>query len=221
MKPMGAAAPTNPNWETDMTDFTTALDANILRAALICTSTEETRYYLQGVSIEPNPRDLRVVSTDGHRLFCARIDVVVDVDVDKFLIPKDALARALKGYKHTHLCISREGNLWRAGDVVFTPIDGVFPESWSRVIPQDPPATSTAAHFNPAYLVDMKKIAEALCGKGSVASVYQDGLNPALVTFGAREDCLAVVMPHRNDNLLEPQARRSLVHSLITIPTTA
>ena len=202
-----------------MTDFSIQLNTNILRAALICTSDEETRYYLQGVSIEPNPRDLRVVSTDGHRLFCARIDVVVDVD--KFLIPKDALARALKGYKHTHLYISREGNLWRAGDVVFTPIDGVFPDSWPRVIPQDPPATLTAAQFNPAYLADMKKIAEALDGKGSIASIYQDGMNPALVTFGAREDCLAVVMPHRNDNLLGPQARRSLVHSLITIPTTA
>jgi len=202
-----------------MTDFSIQLNTNILRAALICTSDEETRYYLQGVSIEPNPRDLRVVSTDGHRLFCARIDVVVDVD--KFLIPKDALARALKGYKHTHLYISREGNLWRAGDVVFTPIDGVFPDSWPRVIPQDPPATLTAAQFNPAYLADMKKIAEALDGKGSIASIYQDGMNQALVAFGAREDCLAVVMPHRNDNRLGPQARRSLVHSLTTIPTTA
>lgn len=205
-----------------MTDFTIALDANILRAALICTSTEETRYYLQGVSIEPNPRDLRVVSTDGHRLFCARVTDAATVP-EKFLIPRDALARALKGYKHIDLYISREGNLWRAGDVIFTPIDGVFPDSWPRMIPQDPPATSTAAHFNPAYLVDMKKIAETLDGKGSVASVYQDGENPALVTFGAREDCLAVVMPMRNKgfNLLGPQARRSLVHSLITIPTTA
>jgi DNA polymerase III sliding clamp (beta) subunit (PCNA family) len=204
-----------------MTDFSIQLNTNILRAALICTSDEEVRYYLQGVSIEPNPRDLRVVSTDGHRLFCARIDVVVDVD--KFLIPKDALARALKGYKHTHLYISREGNLWRAGDVVFTPIDGVFPDSWPRVIPQDPPATLTAAQFNPANLADMKKVAEALDGKGSVASIYADGENPALVTFGAREDCCAVVMPMRNNafNLLGPQARRSLVHSLITIPTTA
>lgn len=204
-----------------MTDFTIQLNTNILRAALICTSDEETRYYLQGVSIEPNPIDLRVVSTDGHRLFCARIDVVVDVD--KFLIPKDALARALKGYKHSVLYISREGNLWRAGDVIFTPIDGVFPDSWPRIIPQDPPANLTAVHFNPAYLVDMKKIAETLNGKGSVASVYADGENPALVTFGEREDCLAVVMPMRNSafNLLGPQARRSLVHSLITIPTTA
>ena len=204
-----------------MTDFTIAIDANILRAALICTSTEETRYYLQGVSIEPNPRDLRVVSTDGHRLFCAR---VADTTVpEKFLIPKDALARALKGYKHTHLFITCESNLWRVGDVLFMPIDGVFPESWPRVIPKEVPETMTAAQFNPANLVDMKKIAEALNGKGSVASVYADGENPALVTFGAREDCLAVVMPMRNKgfNLLEPQARRSLVHSLITIPTTA
>ena len=202
-----------------MTDFSIALNAGIMRAALICTSDEATRYYLNGVSIEPNPCDLRVVSTDGHRLFCARVDDTTAPE--KFLIPKDALARALKGYKHSVLYISREGNLWRAGDVVFTPIDGVFPDSWPRVIPQDPPATLTATQFNPANLVDMKKIAEALNGKGSIASIYQDGMNPALVTFGAREDCLAVVMPYRNDNLLEPQARRSLVHSLITIPATA
>jgi len=205
-----------------MTDFTVALDANILRAALICTSTEETRYYLQGVSIEPNPRDLRVVSTDGHRLFCALVTGAATVP-EKFLIPRDALARALKGYKHTHLYISREGNLWHAGDVIFTPIDGVFPESWPRTIPKDAPEKLTAAHFNPAYLVDMKKIAEALGGKGSVATVHQDGENPALVTFGVREDCLAVLMPMGNSafNLPNPQARRSLVHSLTTIPTTA
>ncbi len=205
-----------------MTDFSTGIDANILRAALICTSTEKTRYYLQGVSIEPNPRDLRVVSTDGHKLFCARVTGGASVP-KKFIIPSDALAKALKGYKQPYLIVSRQGNLWRAGDVVFTPIGGVYPENWPRTIPKDAPEKLTAAHFNPAYLVDMKKIAEALDGKGSVATVHQDGENPALVTFDVREDCLAVLMPMGNSafNLLNPQARRSLVHSLTTIPTTA
>ena len=202
-----------------MTDFSIALNAGIMRAALICTSAEETRYYLQGVSIEPNPRDLRVVSTDGRRLFCARVDVVVDVD--KFLIPKDALARALKGYKHSILYVSREGNLWRAGDVDFTPIDGVFLDSWPRVIPHDPPQELKHAVFNPAYLADMVKIAVVLNGKGSFPSVHSDGLNPALVTFGVREDCLAVVMPRRDDDVRSSQALRALARSLTAIPTTA
>lgn len=199
-----------------MTDFSIELNADILRAALICTSTEETRYYLQGVSIEPNVRDLRVVSTDGHRLFCARLDVVTSVE--RFLIPRDALARALKGYKPKVLVVSREGNLWRAGDVVFTPIDGVFPDSWPRIIPKDPPQEPKHAVFDPAYLVDMVKIAVVLDGKGSFPSVHSDGLNPALVTFGAREDCLAVVMPRRDDGARSSQALRALVHSLTFTP---
>jgi len=199
-----------------MTDFSIELNADILRAALICTSTEETRYYLQGVSIEPNARDLRVVSTDGHRLFCARLDVVTDVE--RFLIPADALGRALKGYKPKVLIVSREGNLWRAGDVVFTPIDGVFPDSWPRILPKDPPQEPKHAVFNPAYLVDMVKIAVVLDGKGSFPSVHADGLNPALVTFGVREDCIAVVMPRRDNGARTSQALRALVHSLTFTP---
>lgn len=203
-----------------MTDFSIELNADILRAALICTSTGETRYYLQGVSIEPNTRDLRVVSTDGHRLFCARLDVVTDVE--RFLIPADALGRALKGYKPEVLIVSREGNLWRAGDVVFTPIDGVFPDSWPRIIPKDPPQEPKHAVFNPAYLVDLVKIAVILDGKGSFPSVHADGQNPALVTFGVREDCLAVVMPlRRDDDARTSQDLSALVHSLTFIPTQA
>lgn len=202
-----------------MTDFSIELNADILRAALICTSTEETRYYLKGVSIEPNLRDLRVVSTDGHRLFCARLDVVTSVE--RFLIPGDVLARALKGYKPKALIVSREGNLWRADDVVFTPIDGVFPDSWPRIIPKDLPQELKHAVFNPAYLVDLVKIAVVLNGKGSFPSVHADGQNPALVTFGAREDCIAVVMPRRDDGARTSQALRALVHSLTFIPTQA
>jgi DNA polymerase III sliding clamp (beta) subunit (PCNA family) len=202
-----------------MTDFSIEINADILRAALICTSTEETRYYLQGVSIEPNARDLRVVSTDGHRLFCARLDVVTSVE--RFLIPRDALARALKGYKPKVLIVSRDVDVWRAGDIFFSPIDGVFPDSWPRIIPKDPPQEPKHAVFNPAYLVDMVKIAVVLDGKGSFPSVHADGQNPALVTFGVREDCLAVIMPLRDGAARSAQELRALVHSLTFIPTQA
>ena len=198
-----------------MTDFSIELNADILRAALICTSTEETRYYLNGVSIEPNVRDLRVVSTDGHRLFCARLKVVTAVE--RFLIPRDALARALKGYKPKVLIVSREGNLWRAGDVVFAPIDGTFPD-WRRVISKEIPDERKHADFNPAYLVDMVKIAAALDGKGSIPSVHAAGGDPALVTFGAHEDCFAILMPRRDMAVRTGQDLRALVHSLTFTP---
>ena len=198
-----------------MTDFSIELNADILRAALICTSTEETRYYLQGVSIEPNVRDLRVVSTDGHRLFCARLKVVTDVE--RFLIPRDALARALKGYKPKVLIVSREGNLWRAGDAVFVPIDGTFPD-WRRVISKGIPDERKHADFNPAYLVDMVKIAVALDGKGSFPSVHAAGEDPALVTFGAHEDCFAILMPRRDMAVRSGPDLRALVHDLTFVP---
>ena len=55
-----------------MTDFSFSVPTDVLRAALVCVSTEETRYYLRGVHVEPDADDVVLVSTDGHRLFCGR-----------------------------------------------------------------------------------------------------------------------------------------------------
>ena len=55
-----------------MTDFLFSIPTDVLRAALVCVSTEETRYYLRGVHVEPDADDVVLVSTDGHRLFCGR-----------------------------------------------------------------------------------------------------------------------------------------------------
>lgn len=211
----GGGVQTLANKETDVTDFSIVLNADILRAALICVSKEETRYYLRGVSIEPNPRDMRVVSTDGRRLFCAR--VAIAVNIERFLIPSEALARALKGYKFPEVTLSREGNLWRVGDIVFTPIDGVFPD-WTRIVPTDTPPEPIYAVFNPAHLMDMAKIAEILNGRGSFPSVHANGQNVALVSFGERDDCLAVIMPRRDGMALTSQAARALAHSITSIP---
>lgn len=40
-----------------------------LRAALTCASTEETRYYLNGVYVHAKDDEYRIVATDGHRMF--------------------------------------------------------------------------------------------------------------------------------------------------------
>ena len=55
-----------------MTDFLFSVPTDVLAAALVCVSTEETRYYLRGVHVQPDADDVVLVSTDGHRLFCGR-----------------------------------------------------------------------------------------------------------------------------------------------------
>ncbi len=197
-----------------MSNFAVELDADILHAALICTSNKETRYYLKGVSIEPNARDLRVVSTDGHRLFCARVSAVVAAE--PFLIPRDTLVRALKGTKAEKVMVSRVSETWTVGDINFTPIDGTFP-AWGRLFPRDLPASMGAAEYNPAYLVDMVKIAVALNGRGSMPSIHPNGKGPALVTFGDRDDCVALVMPRIGDKKRGLQTLQDLVTSITTV----
>lgn len=178
-----------------MSDFTIDLPADMLRAALLCASTEETRYYLRGVSLEPSYDGARLISTDGHLLFLASIDAGGAV-FDKTILPHAALTKALKGYKSEYLTVTKAGSTWTMGDVVFQPVDGAFPD-WSRVVPRVLPSDPVPALFNPQYVVTMDKIAVLVNGKGGEARIYSNGMDPALVSFGARDDCLAVLMPKR------------------------
>lgn len=178
-----------------MTDFTLDLPVDTLRAALLCVSTEETRYYLQGVSLEPSHDGARLISTDGHLLFVAAI-ASGNAVFGKTILPTAALTKALKGYKPAYLTLAKAGDIWTLGDVVFRPVDGSFPD-WTRVVPRILPSEPVPALFNPQYVLTMDKIAVCLDGKGSEARIYSNGLDPALVSFGQRTDCLAVLMPKR------------------------
>lgn len=48
-------------------------NANLFRLAFSAASSEETRYYLKGVYVEPHPQGgVTLTATDGHRLICIR-----------------------------------------------------------------------------------------------------------------------------------------------------
>lgn len=54
-------------------DFKCVVSADLFRRAMMAQSTEETRYYLNGVHIEPCPEGgALLVATDGHRLLVFR-----------------------------------------------------------------------------------------------------------------------------------------------------
>lgn len=84
-------------------DFKCVVSADLFRRTMMAQSTEETRYYLNGVRIEPCPEGgVLLIATDGHRLLVFR-------DADGFISGGSAtislssiMARALsaKPWKH-------------------------------------------------------------------------------------------------------------------------
>ena len=168
---------------------TLTIQTALLKAALICASTDKSRHYINGVHVDPKGF---IVSTDGHRYFCGKLDLTDVPAFEAWTIPSDAIKRALAGYKGITIDISRE----RCGDVACQPIDAVFPD-WRRVIPKDTLSGETA-QFNLDYIADMGKIGKALGVKSSLtAHVHHDGNNPAAVTFPGVENAFAVLMPMR------------------------
>ncbi len=108
-------------------------------------STEETRYYLNGVYLHTleagGSRVLRVVSTDGHRL--ARVEVPApegSADIPGVIIPRKAVSEIQKLIEDPAASITIELSPTKIrltfGDVILTSklIDGTFPD-YGRVIP--------------------------------------------------------------------------------------
>ncbi len=110
-------------------------------------STEETRYYLNGVYMHVAQADgqpmLRCVATDGHRL--ARIDAPLPVGADEMpgvIVPRKTVAelRKLLDDDDTDIAVSVSETKVRFATPTLTltskVIDGTFPD-YSRVIPMN------------------------------------------------------------------------------------
>lgn len=170
------------------------IPTNVLKAALICASTEQVRYYLNGVYVDPKGF---LVSTDGHRLFCAAIELDAgQAPFDGWIIPREAIKQALNGYKGDTIEITQT----RVGVVSCKPVEATYPD-WRRVIPAGDPS-GVAAQFNPAYVSDFGKIGDLLAGrkKGSIlpCQIHHNGDQPTPITFSADPSCFGVLMPIRS-----------------------
>ncbi|EJF80259.1 DNA polymerase III, beta subunit [Bartonella sp. DB5-6] len=126
-----------------------SLSASRLKHLLDCTqfaiSTEETRYYLNGIYfhvVNDGILKLRLVATDGHRL--AQVDMEAPSGVDGMpgvIIPRKTVGELQKFLSEEidgDMCVELSETKIRfsVGSVVFTSklIDGTFPD-YQRVIP--------------------------------------------------------------------------------------
>ena len=195
-----------------MTAFTLTINARALKAAAICASTEETRFYLNGVNVETDAAGHTLTATDGHRLIALRHAHFGehrrpdDMVVPSFILPLHMIAKLKIGkrapdyatltYDDGKLALSFDG-LTIAGEA----IQGTFPAArrvaYGAFHSED---AGKPAQFNPAYIGDFGKVAEILKGsKPQSLTVLPNGLNPALIDFGPVEgvEAFGVLMPVR------------------------
>lgn len=130
------------------------LPVNNLAAATLCAAgAKDERYYLQGVLVERTASgETYIVATNGSLLFASTCPALECNQVGpwRIIIPTASVKLAVKG--KTDLVPLPDGR-YMLGDVVFTPIGGVFPD-WRRVFPtRDKANISTErTQFNPHLL---------------------------------------------------------------------
>jgi len=185
------------------TTETARIDVTVLGAVSLFASKEETRYYLNGVYLEIEPRSVTYVATDGHRLMAYR-DALFDAEnantcVGNFIVPtaqcrvfkcrKDGIPAATLTQDEKTLTLEHDGI-----GLTFAPIDGQFPD-WRRTVPRGP-FSDNPAQFNLAYMSDFAKFAKLLSLPAPF--VRHDTLHtPACIEFGGYPHIVALQMPMR------------------------
>ena len=189
-----------------MTD-TFIVNGRFLAMATVCQSVEETRYYLRGVAIQPNPHGAGAVliATDGHRLAAFHDAAGVAPRDAIFTVSKEVVAAIKK-------LVRAEGDLATVeigagkitvGDSVLPcpEIDGSFPD-WRRVIPRarpkdagKPPPASIAFSSEYAGSFDFK----GWCGKAKAIKMHLgvDAGAPVVIRRPDVPEFLGVLMPMR------------------------
>jgi DNA polymerase-3 subunit beta len=129
-------------------DLPAATLSALLNAGAFAISTDETRYYLNGVYLHPAGDRLVAVATDGHRLARCSCPLPAGAEaMTPLLIPRKTcaeLGRGAKGETTARLEASDSKVRVVLGDRRLTSklIDGTFPD-YGRVIPTDAAVTVT------------------------------------------------------------------------------
>lgn len=178
--------------------------ASYFKAASLCMSNEETRYYLNGVYIEPCAvGGVTLTATDGHRLVCIHDK---DGTCDKPAIvglPKGALkSRCPDG----EINVGEDG-LFRHGTFISLKsvlVDGAYPDYRHVVLLTQKGGLGhkAAPAIKGRYLSDFAKIASILQGQPDDQMPVRimtgpTDADPALVLFSATPEAFGIIMPMR------------------------
>jgi DNA polymerase-3 subunit beta len=141
------------------------LDAKVLRDMLAHTSFavshDETRYALNGVLFVIQPKEMRVVATDGHRLAIVSQALAQAVTPVTGIVPRKAVSeilRALGAGEEVQLAITENQFVLQMPNFVMTArlIEGQFP-NYEAVIPKGHPGK--LALSRPAIMAALRRVA--------------------------------------------------------------
>jgi DNA polymerase-3 subunit beta len=161
--------------------------AKMIEKTRFAISTEETRYYLNGIYLHAigsgDDGLLRVVATDGHRL--AKIDVPLPSGAEGMpgiIVPRKTVAEITKLVSdiksgEVRMEISNSKIRITTGDVVFTSklIDGSYPD-YNRVIPSGNNKIMNIANSNFIRAVDRVSTLSADKGRAVKLNIARDSL---------------------------------------------
>lgn len=189
------------------------INADLFRAVSVAVSTDETRYYLNGVNVEQHPvKGVILTATDGHRLLCAHdengeTDGAYIVPAGKDLIRATKIGGPERRRTGGGLVMVADGgsvtfrNAYDEATVTLPvkPVDWTFPD-WRRVLPAAPDQAAVAS-YNPAYVSDLADVCADLKAAGFEGVAFTmaaaDPGSPALVNYGMAP-IFGVLMPMRN-----------------------
>ncbi|MGY0790926.1 DNA polymerase III subunit beta [Azospirillum argentinense] len=154
----------------------------LFEAVKHCISTEETRYYLNGVFLRRHDGIVRAVATDGHRMGIASIATPVDgehVSLDAgVIVPRQVIGPVLRllavlpeavpvtlSIPDAEEVPTRMSFAWEHGgettEIVTRLIDGTYP-AYEKVIPKETPKALTV--LRPLLRRALKTVGPALTG---------------------------------------------------------
>lgn len=189
--------------------MTITVNAKLFRAVSLCVSTEETRYYLNGVYIHKHAKEGAVlVATDGNRMMIAHdVNGIVEGEPKIIRLDKTALTAA-KGKRNESaertIQVDDDGTAKiLAGDEIAhialrTIVDGTFPD-YGRVVPSGEMEGGALFTFNGKYLADFGEISRELTGDDSrQVTIENNGGGPARVRFPGIDFAFGLLMPIRH-----------------------
>lgn len=192
------------------------INAKALLATFPCVSTESTRYYLNGVSIERSEHGgIVAVSTNGHTM---------SVYHDPNGSMGDLEDKLILNLNKTHAKLLKQDKAWKDLDLILSidtyaktisnisrddheprmmcgfdgVIDGTFPD-WKRVVPDLSKgfAGNCLDCFNADYLKSFADLGKVFGGKAMDLAINEHG-RPSLVRFANVENWFGVLMPMRD-----------------------
>lgn len=203
-----------------------------IKAVSYAMADKDIRYYLNGMLVQHNGQETRLIATDGHRLHAGIVKHKggeLLPEIVQAIIP-DALVKTMlkaKAGKHVpkEIVITIEGDninadLFDNTSASAKAIDGRFPD-YSRVIPGK--ASGEAAQFNPAYLADAEAGAQAWVGMKNIKPTFNH--NGTSSGFLAIDGFVAVIMPRRGNSGMsapDPAFRQEMaVAAPVAVASTA